>query len=186
MNNIMNTETGEFGLHAGDVRSWFAQQKIAAAIADEFVGELGPFASYAATEQPSFDSETDKAEQIEPVEIDGVLTQQWQIVPLSTQELAQAEAERLAAEQAAKDAVRITVTKRQACLALLDLKAILRTDIAAALSTIADPVVRERTQIDWDEAKDIESDSPTALTIATALHLSEADMQVLFDYASAL
>lgn len=184
--NIQNTQTGEFGLHVGDVRSWFAQQEIAAAIADEFEGELGPFASYASTDPPAFDPAIHKPVQIVPAEIDGVLTQQWEIVELTQQELDQIEAERLAAEQAAKDAARVTVTKRQALLALFDLKGIKDSDIDTQIDSIPDETTRYRARVDWQGAALIESDSPTVLMLAASLQLSEQELALLFDYAQAL
>jgi Spy/CpxP family protein refolding chaperone len=184
--NILNTETGEFGLHVGDVRSWFAQQEIAAAVADEFDGELGPFAAYAKAATPAFDPATHKAVQIAPAEIEGVLTQQWQIIELTQQELDQIEADRLAAEQAAKDAARITVTKRQALLALFDLKGIKDSDIDAQIDSIPDETTRYRARVDWQGAALIESDSPTVLMLAASLNLSEQDLALLFEYAKTL
>lgn len=184
--NIQNTQTGEFGLHVGDVRSWFAQQEVAAAIADDFEGELGPFAAYAKAVAPAFDAATQKSVQIVPAEIDGVLTQQWEIIELTQQELDQREAERLAAEQAAQDAARITVTKRQALLALFDLKGIKDSDIDAQIDSIPDETTRYRAKVDWQGAALIESDSPTVLMLAVSLNLSEQDLVLLFEYAQAL
>ena len=183
--NILNKESGEFGLHVGDVRSWFAQQEIPAAIADEFEGELGPFVSYAKADAPEYDATTHKAVQIAPAEIDGVMTQQWEIVELTAQELEQRESERLAAEQAAKDAARITVTKRQALLALFDLRGIKDSDIDVQIDLIPDEVTRYRAKVDWAGSVAIESDSPTVLMLAQALNLSESDLAMLFDYAQA-
>jgi hypothetical protein len=116
---------------------------------------------------------------------DGYL-QQWEVLPLNDDELAQLEAERLAAEQAARDAARVTVTKRQALLALFDMKGIKNDDIEAQISLIPDDVDRYRALVDWQGSAAIESDSPTVLALAAGLNLTEADLFELFGYAQAL
>ena len=185
MNNIRNTETGEWGLTINDVRSWFAQAGRVAMITDEFEGVLEHFESYAPTDQPEHDAATHKVVQIEPIEISGMLTQQWEIVPLDVEELAQIEARRQADAKAAADAARITITKRQALLALFDLRGIKDTDIDAQIELIEDETQRYRARVDWQGAASIESDSPTVQMIAAALQLSEQDLSALFDYALA-
>lgn len=186
MNNIRNTETGEFGLSVVDMRSYFAQEGRMAMIADDFEGVLEHFESYATTEPPTFDPATHKAIQVAPVEMGGVLTQQWTVVPLTVEELAQIEAERLAAEQAARDAARVSVSKRQALLALYDLKGVKDSDIDAQIAMIPDETTRYRAQVSWQGSAAIESDSPTVLMLASALGLSEQDLSTLFDYAKAM
>ena len=116
----------------------------------------------------------------------GVLTQQWEIVPLDADELAQIEAQRQADEKAAAEAARITITKRQALLALFDLRGIKDTDIDAQIDQIADETQRYRARVDWQGAASIESDSPTVQMLAASLDLSEGDLQALFEYAKAL
>ena len=185
MNNIRNTETGEWGFGVNDVRSWFAQAGRVAMIADEFEGVLAPFETYETTPQPEHDAATHKVVQIEPIEISGMLTQQWEIVPLNADELAQIEAQRVADEKAAADAARITITKRQALLALFDLRGIKDTDIDAQIELIEDETQRYRARVDWQGAASIESDSPTVVMIAAALRLSGQDLSALFDYALA-
>ncbi|MBF5006016.1 hypothetical protein [Diaphorobacter caeni] len=186
MSNIRNTETGEFGLRVVDMRSYFAQEGCVAMIADDFEGVLEQWESYAATAQPEHDAATHKVVQIEPVEIEGVLTQQWEVVALDADDLAQIEAQRLADERAAADAARVTVSKRQALLALFDLRGIKDSDIDAQIALIPDEATRYRAQVDWQGSAAIESDSPTVLMLAAALNLSEQDLAVLFDYANAM
>lgn len=71
----------------------------------------------ALSDPPEFDPATHKAVAVKPLEGEGGYLQQWEVLPLDDGELAQLEAERLAAEQAARDAARVTVTKCQAlCL----------------------------------------------------------------------
>ncbi|MEY2251463.1 hypothetical protein [Comamonas sediminis] len=112
--------------------------------------------------------------------------QQWEVVPLSDEELAQRETERLAAEQAARDAARVTVTKRQALLALFDMKGIKNEDIEAQINLIPDEFDRYRALVDWQGSAAIESDSPTVLLLAAGLNLTEADLHELFGYAETL
>lgn len=135
---------------------------------------------------PEFDPATYKAVPVEPLETEGSYLQQWKIVPLSEEELAQLEADRLAAEQAARDAARVTVTKRQALLALFDMKGIKNEDIEVQINLIPDEVDRYRALVDWQGSAAIESDSPTVLALAAALNLTEADLLELFGYAQVL
>lgn len=186
MNNIRNTETGEFGLSVIDMRINFAQAGRVAAVSDEFEGTFEQFESYTSTEPPAFDPATHKAVQIEPADIDGVLTQRWTIQALTNDELDQAEADQQAQEQAEQDAARITVTKRQALLALFDLKGIKDADIEAQIALIPDEATRYRAMVDWQGSAAIESDSPTVLMVSAAMGLSESDLAQLFDYAQAL
>ena len=186
MSNIRNTETGEFGLTPADMSSWFAQQGRAAMIADDFEGKLEQFESYASTDQPAHDAATHKVVQVKPAKVGGVLTQKWSVVPLAGDGLAQLEAERLAAEQAAVEAARVVVTKRQALLALFDLKGVKDSDIDAQIEQIPDETQRYRARVDWQGSASIEPDSPTVLMLAAALSLSEQDLQALFEYARAM
>ena len=186
MSNIRNTETGEFGLTPTDMSSWFAQQGRAAMIADDFEGKLEQFESYASADQPAHDASTHKVVQVKPTKVGGVLTQKWSVVPLAGDELAQIEAERLAAEQAAVEAARVVVTKRQALLALFDLKGVKDSDIDAQIELIPDETQRYRARVGWQGLASIESDSPTVLMLAAALSLSEQDLAALFSYAKAM
>ena len=186
MSNIRNTETSEFGLRVADIRSSFAQQGRVAMIADDFEGVLEQWESYTTADPPGHDSATHKAVQIEPMEVEGVLAQQWEIVPLDADELALIEAQRLADERAAAEAARVTVTRRQALLALFDLKGVKDSDIDAQIALIPNETTRYRAQVDWQGSAAIESDGPTVLMLASALSLSEQDLQALFDYAKAM
>ena len=89
------------------------------------------------------------------------------------------------AEQEARDAARVRVTKRQALLALYDLKSIREEAILAAINSIEDEHARYRTLVDWQGAATIENDSPTVLLLADALNIT-ADLPALFEYAEAM
>jgi len=135
---------------------------------------------------PEFDPTTHKAVPVEPLETENGCLQQWEVVPLDEEELAQLETERLAAEQAAKDAARVTVTKRQALLALFDLKGIKNEDIEAQINLVPEEHDRYRALVDWQGSAAIESDSPTVLMLAAGLGLTTEGLAQLFDYAQAL
>ena len=138
------------------------------------------------SERPAFDPATHKVVELAPVEAEGGYLQKWKVVKLTKAELEQIEAERLAAEQVAKDAALVIVTKRQALLAIFDLKGIRDDQIDALIGAIPDEDTRYRAKVDWAGSAAIESDSPTVLMLAAALELSEADLAALFEYAQAL
>ena len=140
----------------------------------------------AQADQPAFDAATHKAVELAPLETEDGYLQQWQVVALDDDELAQLESDRLAAEQAARDAARVTVTKRQALLALFDMKGIKNEDIEAQISLFPDEVSRYRALVDWQGSAAIESDSPTVLMLAAGLNLTGADLFELFGYAETL
>jgi len=154
-----NTETGDFGLHEGDVRSYFEQAGILVIWPEPFAPRE-PFFAVIESEKPVHNTATHKAVEIAPKDTPDGWLQQWKVVKLTQTELAQIEADRLAAEQAAKDAARITVTKRQALLALFDLKGIKGDQIDAMIATIPDETTRYRAKVDWDGSAAIESDRP--------------------------
>ena len=144
------------------------------------------YALVAESERPAFNPATHKVVELAPVDAEGGYLQKWKVVKLTKAELEQIEAERLAAEQIAKDAARVIVTKRQALLAMFGLKGIRDDQIDALINAIPDEDARYRAKVDWAGSAAIESDSPTVLMLAAALELSEADLAALFEYAQAL
>ena len=181
----LNIETGDFGQSEGDVRSYFAQRELVVIWGVPFSPML-PFVAVTQVDKPVHNATTHKAVEIAPVEVEDIYLQKWKVVKLTKGELEQIEAERLAAGQVAKDAARVIVTKRQALLAMFDLKGIRDDQIDALLGGIPDEDTRYRAKVDWAGSAAIESDSPTVLMLAAALELSEADLAALFDYAQAL
>lgn len=174
MQNIRNTETGEWGLSASDVRAWFEQRGIMACIADAFEGALEPFESYAATPQPEHDPATHKLVQIEPAELEGVLTQQWDVVPLTQAEI----------DAACKALVPAVVTRRQARQALL--LAGLLGNVQPAIDALQDPMQRDMAQIEWDDSQEFTRDRPLLIQLATALGLDGVALDNLFIQAGGL
>ncbi|MGF6214483.1 hypothetical protein [Comamonas sp. 4034] len=112
---------------------------------------------------PAFIQATHKAAELAPLETEDGYLQQWEVVPLSDEELAPLEAEHLAAEQVARDAARVNVTKRQALLALFDMKAIKNEDIEAQIILIPDDFDRYRALVDLQGSAAIptQGDVPT-------------------------
>lgn len=109
----------------GGQRARGSQERgIAASIADESAGALEPFESYSMVEPPAHDPATHKAVQIAPKKAGGVLTQKWKVVALDADELAIREAERLAQEQAEREANRIIITRTQGLITLYRLKGV--------------------------------------------------------------
>lgn len=180
-----NTETGDFGLHEGDVRSYFEQAGVLVIWPEPFAPRL-PFFAVIEVEKPAHNTATHKAVEIAPKDTPDGWLQQWKVVKLTQAELAQIEADHLAAEQAAKDAARITVTKRQVLLALFLRKGIKADQIDAVINAIPDETERYMARVDWDGAAAIESDSQTVLMLSQALGLTEAEMPDLFAFAQAL
>ena len=183
--NIRNVETGEWGLRPDDVKSYFEQQEILVIWGEPFEPRE-PFEYYGESEQPKYDLATHKVVQVAPVENEGEIVQVWKVLPLDTSELLQAEADRALEQKAASDAARVVVTKRQALLALYDLKGVKDIDIDEQIETIEDESQRYRARVDWQGAVSIESDSPTVLMLASALGLSNQELVDLFEYARAL
>lgn len=174
MNNIRNTETGEWGLGVNGVRAWFEQQGTMACIADAFEGVLEPFESYAATPQPEHDPETHKVVQLEPAGVEGVLTQRWEAVPLTQAEI----------DAARKALVPAVVTRRQARQALL--MAGLLTNVQPAIDALEDPMQRGMAQIEWDDSQEFTRDRPLLIQLATALGLDDVGLDNLFIQAGGL
>ncbi len=178
---FIDTTTKEWGLSQADI-----MQRHPSTIFPEPFVPLKEYQQVLDQPQPGFDGATHKAVEVKPLETEDGYLQQWEVVALSDEELAQREADRLAAEQAARDAARVTVTKRQALLALFDLRGIRNEDIEAQINLIPDEFDRYRALVDWQGSAAIESDSPTVLKLASGLNLIEADLQELFGYAETL
>ena len=178
----IDKESGEFGLSQADIIGRHAHNTsfpVPFEAPERYV-LMTP------ADPPEFDPATHKAVPADPLETEEGYLQQWAVVPLDDDELAQLESDRLAAEQAARDAARVTVTKRQALLALFDLRGIKNEDIEAQINLIPDEFDRYRALVDWQGSAAIESDSPTVLKLAAGLNLTEADLVELFGYAETL
>ena len=185
MNNIINTETGEFGLSESQVKNWFKEREIPVLWVTPFE-PLSPFKRCAESEPQAHDRDTHKPVQIAPVDIDGVPTQQWEIVELNADELAQREAERLAEEQAQKEARRIIITRTQGLKALFRSKGIKQQDVQALIDAIEDEDERYEAELSFNAANWYSDDE---FVLRMAPHIgaeSEEDLRTLFIYAQTI
>lgn len=124
----------------------------------------------ALTAQPAFDAATQCINELAPVQVDGVWTQQWTVRDLTPGEL--------------KARVPTVVTMRQARRALLDAGLLDQAD--AAIAAIADATERRQAEIDWEYATTVERLWPWVQTLGAALGLSAEDLDALFEQAATL
>lgn len=193
MNNIINTDTSEFGLSEAQVKSWFIEREITVLWSSPFE-PVAPFEFYAESEPPEHDRDTHKAVQTEPEQYYDIesqrywpgLVQQWKIVPLNADELAQREAERLAEEQAQKEARRIIITRTQGLKALFRSKGIKQQDVQALIDAIEDEDERYEAELSFNAANWYSDDE---FVLRMAPHIgaeSEEDFRTLFIYAQTI
>lgn len=131
-----------------------------------------PGAGYAVVQpstQPPHDAKTHKAIEIAPVLGEGVWTQQWDIVPLTPEEI-------LARVPQA-------VTMRQARLALLG--AGLLPMVQAAIASLPSPQ-KEAAEIEWEYAQEVQRKHGLVPAMAQALGMTESQIDDLFFAAAAL
>lgn len=124
----------------------------------------------ALTVQPAFDAATQCINELAPVQVDGVWTQQWTVRDLTPGEL--------------KARVPTVVTMRQARLALLQVG--LLNQVETAIAAVEDPVQRQAVQIEWEYAIEVDMTHPWVQHLATALSLGEAQLDDLFNLAATL
>lgn len=180
--NYIHTETKEYPLTSGDIIS-----RHSASVSFPFPFEpLPEYSEVVEKEKPEYDEALQYVKEIEPTEVDGVYTQNWEVVNFTQKELTQIEVEKAEKERLEKLSKRISVTKRQALLALFEIKGIKDTDISALIESIKDDSKRYTTRIDWEGSAMIESDSPTVLLLAEGLGLNEQSLDALFNYARTL
>lgn len=133
----LNKETGEYPLSIADI--YAAHPRTIAA------EHLECYALVERSEAPKHNADTHKPVEIEPVEVDSVWRQQWSVVPLSADELA--ELQRLR-EEAAAALIPKSCTRRQGQLALLTHGVL--DDAEAAIAAITDPVQKREAQIEYE------------------------------------
>lgn len=133
----LNKETGEYPLSIADI--YAAHPRTIAA------EHLECYAFVESSEVPEHNADTHKPVEIEPIEVDSVWRQQWSVVPLSADELA--ELQRLR-EEAAAALIPKSCTRRQGQLALLTHGVL--DDAEAAIAAITDPVQKREAQIEYE------------------------------------
>ena len=97
------------------------------------------------TDTPAYGADTHKPVEVEPVQVDGVWRQQWSVVPLSEEELAELQRQR---DEAAAALIPKSCTRRQGQLALLTHGVL--DDAEAAIAAITDPVQKREAQIEYE------------------------------------
>lgn len=133
----INIETGDYPLSVAEIQELHPMTMMAQ--------HLECYALVEPSDTPTYDADTQKPVEIEPVQVDGVWRQQWSVVPLSTEELAELQRQR-EAEAAAR--VPKSCTRRQGRLALLAFG--LDDDAEAAIAAITDPVQKREAQIEYE------------------------------------
>ncbi|KFJ08877.1 hypothetical protein DR66_5951 [Delftia acidovorans] len=133
----INIETGQYPLSVAQIQELHPMTMMAQ--------HLECYVLVEPSETPAYDADTHKPAEIDPVEIDGVWRQQWSVVPLSDEELA--ELQRLRDEAAAALIPR-SCTRRQGRLALLAFG--LLDEAEAAIAAITDPVQMREAEIEYE------------------------------------
>ncbi len=133
----IDKETGDYPLNISQIQERHPLTMMA--------HNLMRYAFVERSEPPEHNADTHKPVEIEPVEIDGVWRQQWSVVPLDAEELAERERQRQA-EAAAL--IPKSCSRRQGRLALLAFG--LDDDAEAAIAAITDPVQKREAQIEYE------------------------------------
>ncbi|MCD2164644.1 hypothetical protein [Comamonas koreensis] len=120
--------------------------------------------------QPGFDGATHKAVEVEPLETEDGYLQQWEVVPLSAEELAQLEAERLAAEQAARDAARITISRTQGLVYIYRNLRVTEAEVEALIAGMEDEDAKYEAGL-YFRAATWDSDNPHVLMFGAGIGL---------------
>lgn len=119
---------------------------------------------------PDYDVATQTVDEGTPQLVEGIWTQQWTVRDLTAEEL--------------KARVPTVVTMRQARLALL--QAGLLAQVETAIAAVEDPVQRQAVQIEWEYAAEVDRNHSWVQSLATALELTEAQLDALFALAATL
>ncbi|MFG0787912.1 hypothetical protein [Delftia tsuruhatensis] len=133
----INIETGQYPLSVAQIQELHPMTMMAQ--------HLECYALVEPSDTPAYDSDTQKPVEIEPVEIDGVWRQQWSVVPLSAEELAELQRQR---EAEAAALIPKSCTRRQGQLALLTHGVL--DDAEEAIAAITDPVQKREAQIEYE------------------------------------
>jgi hypothetical protein len=136
----IHIETAEYPLSVLDIQSRHPNT----IFGTPFIPPEG-YALVEPADTPAYDADTQKPVEGEPVEIDGVWRQQWAVVPLTEDELAELQRQR---EEAAAALIPKSCTRRQGQLALLTHGVL--DDAEAAIAAITDPVQKREAQIEYE------------------------------------
>lgn len=159
----IDTTTNEWGL----TQAAIMQRHPLTVFPDPFV-PLEQYAVVADLPPPAFDQATHKAVELEPLASEGGYMQQWEVVPLSAEELAQWEAERLSTEKAARDSARITISRTQGLVYIYRSMRVTEVDIEAQIESLADQDSRYEAGL-YFRAATWDSDNPHVLVFGAGI-----------------
>lgn len=118
--------------------------------------------------QPVYDPETQTVEEGQPVLVEGIWTQVWNVRELTSEEL--------------KSRVPASITKRQARQELI--QAGLIGAIESAINAIPDATQKALMLSWWNDSQEYERNHPELAQMATAIGLTEAQIDAMFVNAS--
>ena len=176
--HIQLNEAGEFlrYIPAGTPIEWDENNYCTAhALVADGKAEQFKVCPFYATSKPAHDPLTQAVVDSEPVLIDGVWTQQWEVIALSP--------EQIAANR--KALVPASVTRRKARQALL-LSGITKEMVTTALQNIPDPLERGLAMIEWEDSLEFERDRPLVAAMGALFGLNEEQLDELFITAGSL
>lgn len=136
-------------------------------IPDERLADWGVY-RVAKVAQPVYDHETQALEEGQPVLVEGVWTQVWNVRSLTTEEL--------------KSRIPQSITKRQARQELIE--AGLIGVVEAAINSIEDATQKALMFSWWNDSQDYERDNPELITMAASIGLTEEQLDAMFLSAS--
>ncbi|WP_394680871.1 hypothetical protein [uncultured Comamonas sp.] len=177
----IDTTTNEWGL----TQAAIMQRHPLTVFPDPFV-PLEQYAQVVDQPQPAFDATTHKTVELPPVEGEGGFLQQWAVVPLSSEELAQLEADRLAAEKAARDAARITISRTQGLVYIYRNLRVTEADVETLIAGMDDEDAKYEAGL-YFRASTWDSDNPHVLMFGAGIGLdTPAKLEEAFRAAQAL
>lgn len=146
-----------------DLKQENPQVSFPSVVSSELHNEFNVF-ELVETTRPTFDSIYEDLNELSPIYIDNIWTQQWEVVPASPEDIAV----RLKTWRST-----LVVTPRQASLALLE---------TGLLDLVEDWVASQSraVQIEWNKAVEIRRDWPLLNDAAAALMFTEEGLDNLF------
>lgn len=168
---IENGAIAEYPVYEGDIRLRFPECAFGRG---EYFTPPDGYEPVLDVARPSYDPMTQDIAEDPPSFANGHWSRVWAVSNAGPDVVA----ERLAAKRAS-----MTVTMRQARLALLGAGKLAAVD--AALASLPSPM-KEAAQIEWEYAADVRRVAPLIAQLGPALGLSEAALDALFEAAAVL
>lgn len=180
-----NAETDEWPFTEADVRKHFEDAGIAVGWSSPFT-PIAPFIAPVRVEPPTFDGATHKRVEVAPLLVDNEWLQRWAVVALTAEEIAQRAAEQAAAEQAERDAARITVSRTQGLVFIWRTLRVTEADVEAMIAGIEDEGAKYEAGL-YFRAATWDSDNPHVLMFGAGIGLdTPAKLEDAFRAAKAL